>query len=307
MLLSCKVSQPTVEQLCAVTANHFEVGPKPEPLLTAEALTGHAFARLLLCVSGLMYHRAAPAAGYGCMRATMMLAATSDGSHLHSGLCVLCPCLTVLFICVLLLQPRDLLRMERIILNVLDFRLSGPSCYTFLHLFAQACSNWVTPAVLSLAMYLCELAMLDSHTSSSSYSSKAASALLLAQLSLGSPLHTPFIQAAVMSCLGVDTLQGLSSCLAMLLRLQQIAYQHTLAAVSVSAAAQQGVMSLHMPAPAPSATDHPTGQQGGRPPAPIGTQQQPDDLLAPLRIKFGAECWCGASTIPPLALLPMQV
>lgn len=205
----------------------------------------------------------------------------------------------------LLLQPRDLLRMERIILNVLDFRLSGPSCYTFLHLFAQACSNWVTPAVLSLAMYLCELAMLDSSTSSSSYSSKAASALLLAQLSLGSPIHTPFIQAAVMSCLGVDTLQGLSPCLAMLLRLQQIAYQHTLAAVS--AAAQQGGASLNMPAPAQSATGHPPGQQGGPTPAPIGTQQQPEDLLAPLRIKFGAQCWCGVSALPPLALLPMQV
>lgn len=28
--------------------------------------------------------------------------------------------------------------MERIILNVLDFGLSGPTCYTFLHLLAQA-------------------------------------------------------------------------------------------------------------------------------------------------------------------------
>jgi hypothetical protein len=28
--------------------------------------------------------------------------------------------------------------MERIILNELEFRLSGPSCYTFLHLLAQA-------------------------------------------------------------------------------------------------------------------------------------------------------------------------
>jgi hypothetical protein len=28
--------------------------------------------------------------------------------------------------------------MERIILHLLDFGLSGPSCYTFLHLLAQA-------------------------------------------------------------------------------------------------------------------------------------------------------------------------
>jgi hypothetical protein len=27
--------------------------------------------------------------------------------------------------------------MERIILNLLDFAVSGPTCYTFLHLLAQ--------------------------------------------------------------------------------------------------------------------------------------------------------------------------
>lgn len=40
-----------------------------------------------------------------------------------------------------LLQPHDLLRMERIILNLLDFGMSGPTCYTFLHLLAQVTSS----------------------------------------------------------------------------------------------------------------------------------------------------------------------
>jgi hypothetical protein len=66
-----------------------------------------------------------------------------------------CECLALLFIlvhsfepppplctaagcaCNHLLQPHDILRMERIILNVLEFRLVGPTCYTFLHLLAQ--------------------------------------------------------------------------------------------------------------------------------------------------------------------------
>jgi hypothetical protein len=42
-----------------------------------------------------------------------------------------CPC------CVGTPQPADLLRMERIVLDVLSFSLAAPSSYTFLHLLAQ--------------------------------------------------------------------------------------------------------------------------------------------------------------------------
>lgn len=53
------------------------------------------------------------------------------------------------------LQPHDLLRMERIILNMLDFGLSGPSCYTFLHLLAQASID-IPAQLLCQHTYACQ-------------------------------------------------------------------------------------------------------------------------------------------------------
>lgn len=194
--------------------------------------------------------------------------------------------------------------MERIILNVLDFHLNGPSTYTFLHLLAQACSSCVTPSVLSLAMHLCELSMLDSQPFCS-YGHIAASALLLGQLSLGSPQHTPFIEAAVLDCMGPScSLQDLGPCMALLLRLQQIAYQQTLAALSAAAAAASMGSSREQIF---NASDSMSAQPEAQNSAPAGPAPQPDDLLAPLRVKFAAACWCGVSTVPPLALLPFQV
>lgn len=176
--------------------------------------------------------------------------------------------------------------------------------------------------MLSLAMYLCELAMLDAYTLSFSYSSKAAAALLLAQVSLGSPQHTPMMQAAVSACMGTDSLQRLGPCMAALLRLQQIAHQHTVAAAAASAAAAAaaapaaffGPADMEMIACSPAASSAQSGidsmasavTAGGMMQAPVPAAQ-PDDLLAPLRIKFGADCWCGVSTMTPMALLPGQV
>jgi hypothetical protein len=296
------------------------------------------------------------------------------------------------------LQPTDLLRMERIILNVLDFGLSGPSCYTFLHLLAQVrhppqhtatasvylqynlrvyalhpsfllpacssacccfyaqaaptscmhcvhlcaatiltanlpsililllcfvlqvCSGVVTPAVLSLAMYLCELSMLDAYTLSFSYSTKAAAALLLAQISLGAPMHTPAMESAVSACMGAGGPQGLTPCMTVLLRLQQIAYEHTASAVAsataAAAAADAARMDMFSTAvmsggSADSAGAHAGAQVAGfglgvtavgATPAPPATAVQSEDLLSPLRIKFGGDCWCNVSTALPMVL-----
>eukprot|EP00878_Enallax_costatus_P000807 GHUV01000931.1.p1 GENE.GHUV01000931.1~~GHUV01000931.1.p1 ORF type:complete len:403 (+),score=88.50 GHUV01000931.1:210-1418(+) len=172
-------------------------------------------------------------------------------------------------------KSHDLLRMERIVLDTLEFRLTSPSSYTFLHLLAQACSNSVTPAVLSLAMYLCELAVLEYDMHLYAHSTRAAAALLLAQVSVGAAQQLPAIAGAVLS-MGIATEQ-LCSCMGALLRLQQAAYQHTLAAV---AAAQAGVV------PSPGSNE-------------VG------DLLAPLRTKFGAGCWCEVSYLAPMLEAPL--
>lgn len=262
--------------------------------------------------------------------------------------------------CRLLPQPRDLLRIERIILNVLEFRLSAPSCYTFLHLLAQACSSWVSPSVLSLAMFLCELAMLDPHAHSFSHSRTAASALLLAQVSLGSAQHTQHIKAAVASCMGMHSLQGLGPCMMVLLRLQQVAAKPAVPPAATAGSGPQDMCAdmelasgyYAMPPAAAAAGSSPASgvaecdydephfpsSQGSlcsgvlgqtcfdqqEPAARASTltgasaafaprahhqeqQQQTDDLLAPIRLKFAQQEWCSVSGVTPLTLLPAQV
>lgn len=192
-----------------------------------------------------------------------------------------------------------------------------------IHFSVQVCSAYVTPAVLSLAMYLCELSMLDAYTLGFSYSSKAASALLLAQISIGDPQHTRFMQAGISACMGASALDSLGSCMAVMLRLQQIAYQHTLAAVATAAVAV-AVSPAHMCADMMAASYAsmgsvlseddsmlPADTAAGGPDSQVAASTQctpaagqPDDLLAPLRVKFGADCWCGVSTVCPMALLP---
>jgi hypothetical protein len=162
--------------------------------------------------------------------------------------------------------------MERIVLDVLEFRLSSPSSYTFLHLLAQACSHCVTPTVLSLAMYVCELAVLEYDMHQYTHSCRAGAALLLAQLSVGAAQHLPQV-ASVVAALGI-AVDELSSCVECLLSLQKAAYQHTVAA---NAAAQgcAGAVSCEV-----------------------------GDLLAPLRTKYGHACWCDVAAVPPIAALP---
>jgi len=178
-------------------------------------------------------------------------------------------------------QPEHLLQMERIVLDVLEFRLSSPSSYTFLHLLAQMCSSSVTPSVLSIAMYICELATLEYDMHHYRHSCRAAAALLVGHLTVGDAGHLPILASAIRSmCIPV---QQLGACMASLLQLQQAAYHHNLAAAAAAVA--------RFAAPAASFSS-----QAGT--DPIG------DLLSPLRVKFGAPCWCEVSACIPVAALP---
>jgi len=109
-----------------------------------------------------------------------------------------------------------------------------PSSYTFLHLLAQMCSSSVTPSVLSVAMYICELAALEYDMHQYRHSCRAAAALLVGQLTVGDASHLPILASAIRSmCIPV---QQLGACMASLLQLQQAAYHHNLAAAVAAVA-----------------------------------------------------------------------
>lgn len=114
------------------------------------------------------------------------------------------------------MQTQDLLRMERILLDSLSWRVKTPTAYTFLHLFTQStaamraaggvqavgtrlsgadnaaaaagganppqqASDPLSGMVVAKAAYLTELALLDYHMLDFKPSQIAAAALLLAQ------------------------------------------------------------------------------------------------------------------------------
>jgi hypothetical protein len=78
-------------------------------------------------------------------------------------------------------RREDLLRMERILLDALSWRVRAPTAYTFLHLIGQALPRGLQPAAAALACYLTELANLDYATLAAPPSAVAGAALLLAQ------------------------------------------------------------------------------------------------------------------------------
>jgi len=81
-------------------------------------------------------------------------------------------------------QASDLLRMERILLDTLDFRLQIPTPSLFLQLFACA-DLGLSPLVLALTQYILDLALLHYEMLAYTPSALATSALLLSMLTLG--------------------------------------------------------------------------------------------------------------------------
>jgi hypothetical protein len=91
------------------------------------------------------------------------------------------------------LQAQDLLRMERILLDSLQWRIKTPTAYNFLHLYtqgtaakraassAQPASEPLTGAVVAKAAYLIELALMDYTMLRFGPSLVAASALMLSE------------------------------------------------------------------------------------------------------------------------------
>lgn len=180
-------------------------------------------------------------------------------------------------------SSNDLLRVERILLDGLEFATSGPHAYTFLHLLTQAtlatrsaaaaastvaastAAAAAAPpleAVVSLAMFLTELAMLDGCCLTHAPSNLATAALLLAHATLGRGDTSAW--PSVLAAAGTSEAELAAP-------LRDLAAVHAAAVVAGPAAGSAA------------------------------------DLAAPLLAKFSAPCWCRvAADVPPLLLQQQQ-
>jgi hypothetical protein len=189
-------------------------------------------------------------------------------------------------------RREDLLRMERILLDALGWRVRAPTSYTFLHLIGQALPRGLQPAAAALACYLTELAGLDYASLAAPPSAVAGAALLLAQASTaaevgegGGPCAAG--AAAAVQWREVSALTGhaagdLARLAAHLLGLQQQAERDAAAAFAAAGGAGAGDCS---PAAAADAA------AGGSSSAPS----------AFVREKYAAPAWlCASVARPPL-------
>jgi len=190
----------------------------------------------------------------------------------------------------------DLLRMERILLDAVSWRVRAPTAYTFLHLVGQALPGGLEPAAAALACYLAELAGLDYATLQAPPSAVAGAALLLAQATTAAaaaawssppgdtllPSSSSSAQWREVSALTGHAPQDLARLAAHLLGLQRAAEREAgLAAAAADAVARGGVA----PAGAAAAAE-------GAPSAFV-------------RDKYAAPAWlCASVARPPLRACP---
>lgn len=158
-----QVVHPTVQELTDIAANCFTVSLSVGVLFHFD----HAHRRLQSCIVGQFVSHS-----HTCFHAILILSAAA-----------LAP----------ILQAQDLLRMERILLDSLQWRIKTPTAYNFLHLYtqgtaakraassAQPASEPLTGAVVAKAAYLIELALMDYNMLRFGPSLVAASALMLSE------------------------------------------------------------------------------------------------------------------------------
>ncbi|KAI8474472.1 MAG: cyclin-like protein [Monoraphidium minutum] len=113
-------------------------------------------------------------------------------------------------------KREDLLRMERLLLDQLEWRVQLPTTYVFLHLFTQALAGRLAPAAIALSAYLAELSLLDYAMLEHPPSLVAAAAL-----AAGAAWHGG-AAGAVEEVTGYST-ASLGQCAAQLLHLHQCA------------------------------------------------------------------------------------
>ncbi|BDA41961.1 probable cyclin-A2 at C-terminar half [Coccomyxa sp. Obi] len=116
-------------------------------------------------------------------------------------------------------RPEDLLRMEGVLLQSLDFRINAPTAYTFLSLLKPHIG--LSPRVAALAVYLLELALLSDGLLACPGAIKAASAVLVASACEGQRLDT--LTASLQSIMGV-TYEDLCKCCMDMVALHQEAF-----------------------------------------------------------------------------------
>ncbi|KAK9909017.1 hypothetical protein WJX75_006080 [Coccomyxa subellipsoidea] len=97
-------------------------------------------------------------------------------------------------------RVEDLLRMEGVVLQTMDFRINAPTGYTFLCLLKQHIG--LSPRVAALAVYLLELGLLKDGLLACPGALKAASAVLVASACEGRCLDA--LSATLQSILGMQ-------------------------------------------------------------------------------------------------------
>jgi hypothetical protein len=210
-------------------------------------------------------------------------------------------------------RAEDLLRMERILLDALEFRVSSPTAFTFLHLYVQALAMMGAvapppPAAAAMAASSAEGAIAPGGqydgagaggggallSTAATYT--AAYLVELAMLDYAMLAYPPSVLAAAAIVVGGLTAQ----------QAQQAGEQPCLAAAAASPspqmlAARLALVSGFSPAALQSCASallrlH---RAAARPESAAAAE-----LLLPVRGKFGSDAWCCAAHAPPLAALP---
>lgn len=212
-------------------------------------------------------------------------------------------------------RAEDLLRMERILLDALEFRVSGPTAFTFLHLYVQALAMMgaVAPPPPHSAVAAAAGGAGSSRNDGTSASHQhqhhqqqqampllstaatytAAYLVELAMLDYAMLAYAPSVVAAAALVVGSLTASGGAGAGASEQQLQAQAPQQL--------AARLALVSGFPPAALQSCASALLRLQRA---AAWPDSAAAAELLLPVRGKFGSDAWCRAAHAAPLAALP---
>lgn len=221
---------------------------------------------------------------------------------------------------------QDLLRMERVLLDTLDFNISNVTGFSFLHLFAQGLPG-LTPAVAALAVYLL-VRRRDAHAAlmhAPMHAPMRPSCIRPCDphaCAHAAPMHAPIPPCAHQACMACAPMLTAPCAPLPNFKLEQelVLLDYSLlefAPSQLAAAALAVAMCTHgQAAPLPRLL-----KLAGGAPADIARcarcllqlhhnatwpqNQSVHDLVAPLALKYSQQPWCCAALVAPLPALEL--